>query len=148
MAASLWERVRRLEECSALLGEMALRLRHLAPTMEGMIVFFAQRERYEKLLFPQKCQKEMAEGSAFPVAWQTALQGCEALLGREETALVAALGDVLGQTDLDSQLQALEGTRELLDQRIEGARQISQRRSSLYRTMGVLGGAALFILMI
>lgn len=148
MASSLWDRVRRLESCDALLGEMIHRMRHLTPTMQALITGLCGQERFRGLGFLHGCRELLLEGVDFSGAWRRAVREDAHRLGGEEAELLADLADILGRTDLESQLDALGGARELLSGRTAQAREYSAKRGSLYRTMGTLCGAAIFILLI
>lgn len=54
----------------------------------------------------------------------------------------------LGRTGLDEQLRILSDADERLRQREESLRRDAGRRAQLIRTLGVTGGAALFLLLI
>ena len=148
MASKLWDRVRRLEECDALLGEMIHRMRYLTPTTGALIGSLCGQERFGQLTFLHRCRALLLEGDTVEQAWRTALKEEEKTLGREGYELLAGLADVLGRTDLESQLDALAGVRNLLADRCAGLREQAEKKSGLYRTMGVLCGAALVILLI
>ena len=148
MASSMWERIRRLEDCDALLGEMIHRMRYLAPTVQMLISSLCGQERFGRLGFLRRCRELLLEGNPMEQAWRTALSEDEKALGKEEAQLLAGLADVLGRTDLESQLDALAGARELLAARCASLREDAGKRGSLYRTMGVLCGAAFVILLV
>lgn len=148
MASSMWERIRRLEDCDALLGEMIHRMRYLAPTVQMLISSLCGQERFGRLGFLRRCRELLLEGNPMEQAWRTALSEDEKALGKEEAQLLAGLADVLGRTDLESQLDALTGARELLAVRRTSLREHTEKRGSLYRTMGVLCGAAFVILLV
>jgi stage III sporulation protein AB len=148
MASNLWERVRRLEDCDALLGEMIHRMRYLTPTMGALMGSLCGQERFAQLTFLSRCKELLMDGSTMEQAWRTALAEAQKALGREESELLAGLADVLGRTDLESQLDALSGVRELLADRCAGLREQVDKKGGLYRTMGVLCGAAFFILLV
>ena len=116
MASKLWDRIRRLEECDALLGEMIHRMRYLTPTTGALIGSLCGQERFGQLTFLHRCRALVLEGDSVEQAWRTALKE-ENILGREECELLAGLADVLGRTDLESQLDALAGVRNLLADR-------------------------------
>jgi stage III sporulation protein AB len=148
MASSLSERVRRLEDTAALLDEMSRRLRYLAPAMPELIRALAAQERFAALGIPQACYGAMTRGERFSDAWRGALAQSRSLLGHEETLLLAGLADVLGQTELESQLGAIACAGEALAHRIAARRAEAARKARLYRTMGALAGAAMAVILI
>jgi len=147
-ASSLSARLRRLELCVSLLGEISGRLSYLQPTTQSLIAALAAQARFAAIGFLRKCAAEMGRGEPFSPSWQLALEGERQALGREESALLASLGDVLGRSDLDSQLNAIALTREQFEQRLAERREKMRKQESLYRSMGVLGGVAAAIILI
>jgi len=147
MASGLSARLRRLESCVLMLGEMRGRLEYIQPTVQSLIGMLAGQRRFEGLGFLQECAGSMLEGKAFSSGWREALEKWSTSLGREEAAILASLGDVLGRSDLESQLSALALAQEQLEQRIAGTRDRVQKQGNLYRSMGVLGGVAAAIIL-
>ena len=147
MASSLSARLRRLECCVLLLGEMQGRLQYLQPTVQSLITALAAQQRFGDLPFLRECTQLMLKGRGFPHSWREALKKQEAALGKEEAVILASLGDVLGQSDLDSQLAAISLARVQLEQRIDGAREKMTAQGSLYRSIGALGGVAAAIIL-
>lgn len=94
------------------------------------------------------CRDRMRRGEDFPSSWRGAVENCANVFGKEETRLLSALGDVLGATDLDSQLTALSYTKEQLEHRLGLARQDKQKHGKLYSTLGVLIGLAIVIILV
>ena len=146
MASNLSVRTRRLEGLCAMLDEMLHRLRHLQPTMQGLIYSLSLQERFRELVFLEDCRERMRGGRDFPESWKEAVRAQSWAFGRDEAEIAASLGDVLGRADMESQLGALRLASRLLEERANGARARAGQLSGLYRTMGALCGAALIIL--
>ena len=147
LASNLSARLRRLESCLSLLSEISGRLEYLQPTMYSLITSLAGQERFEQLVFLRQCAQSMQAGRPFSSSWASALDECSHQLGREEAAILASLGDILGRSDLESQLSALALAKQQLEQRVDTAREKVLTQSKLYRSMGVLGGAAAAIIL-
>ena len=148
MASSLSARLRRLESCMALLAELYGRLEYLQPTVQGLIGYLAGQERFAHLTFLKTCSVAMLEGETFSASWQAALDEYSHMLGKEEVAILADLGGVLGQSNLENQLNAITLVRQRLDVRIHEVREKVVTQGKLYRSMGILGGAAAAIILI
>jgi len=108
----------------------------------------AAQQRFEGLPFLRECAQLMLEGRDLPSCWRRAIEKHTAAIGKEEVAILASLGDVLGQSDLASQLAAIDLARVQLEQRIESARERVISQGSLYRSIGALGGVAAAIILI
>jgi len=148
MASGLSARLRRLESCVLMLGEMRGRLEYLQPTVQSLISALAGQQRFENLGFLRESAGAMLEGNTFSYCWREALEKWSNALGREEAAILASLSDVLGRSDLESQLSAIALAQEQLEQRIAGVRERALKQGNLYRSMGVLGGVAAAIILI
>lgn len=94
------------------------------------------------------CRERMLRGDSFPVAWRTAVAQSPGALKGEEVRILASLADVLGTTDLDSQLSALDYTGEQLRRCHAAAGQKRDKCQKLYGTLGVLAGLAVAIILI
>jgi len=116
--------------------------------MQGLVYSLSTQERFKGLGFLKDCRESMQSGKSFPQSWKGAVYAQSRAFGREETELVASLGDVLGRADLESQLGALSCAIRLLEERTSSARARAGQHGGLYRTMGMLCGAAVVILLV
>jgi stage III sporulation protein AB len=148
MAMNLSGRVAAIEGSAALLGQLSDRLKYLQPSMFSLMDSVASTQQFERLGYPAKCRELMRAGLSFPESWRQALREVPGRLGPQETQALLALADILGCADLDSQLSALDYTAKLLESRLGAAREYEQKYAKLYRTLGVLGGVAIAIIII
>ena len=148
MARGLSERVAFLENTAALLGQMSDRLRYLQPDMYSLIESMGRSERFSGLLFPGRCLGLMDKGLSFPESWRLALEEAPGALENEESEMLSGLSEVLGCTDLDTQLAQLAFAGDRLLARLEAARDRERKYAKLYRSLGALGGLALVIMLI
>lgn len=148
MASGLSKRVSGIETALVLIGHLHDRLRYLQPPLTELLESALALEQLREAAYLAPCLDSMGRGVPFPTSWRTAVESHCGALGREEAELLAALGDILGSTDLDSQLASLTYTRQSLEHRLELARQFSQKHQKLYGTLGVLAGIAIVIIMV
>lgn len=148
MAAGLSGKVALLEDCIRLLGYLSDRLKYLAPSVLSLLEGACASRQFEALAFPRRCRELTGEGLPFPIAWRKAVEENRSRLGDEEAGILAGLADVLGCADLESQLASIRYTRELLMIRLEHAREREKTYSKLYRTLGVLSGLAVAVLIL
>lgn len=81
--------------------------------------------------------------------WQMELSHPEwNILGREERSLLEELGRILGQTDRQSQMRALNLYRERLGMLREQARESYQGQARVYHVAGITIGCFLVILLL
>ena len=148
MASNLSRRVHRIENSISLLGMLYDRLRFLQPPMTGLVAAVADMEQFSGTEYLQLCRSRMAQETPFPTAWRTALEESGPQLGQEHLEALLPLGEVLGCTDLDSQLTSIRHTVNLLENQLAGAREYREKHSKLYRSLGVLGGMAVAIVLL
>lgn len=148
MASGLSTRTAAIESAVQLLQDLHDRLLHLRPTMGELIEAAARREAFAGLGYLTACRDRMRRGEPFPTAWKKSIQQFPGALPTEETAMLSMLSDVLGATDLDSQLTALDCTREQLAHRLLLAREQQQKNHKLYGILGVFTGIAVAIILI
>ena len=148
MASNMSDKVRRIEGLIAMLEEMASRLSHLRPTMLGLFTWLAARERFTELGIAQVCRQKLQSGEAFSTSWRASIECKSNSLDRDLAEILSPLGEVLGSTDLDSQLSVISCACRLLKVNLEKAREEQRKKSGMFRTMGVLCGIAIAILMI
>jgi stage III sporulation protein AB len=148
LASGLSGRVLAAKAAEALLGYLSDRLRYLRPTVAELIDSACELESLAENRFLPLCRDEMHRGASFPSAWRTALSERPGALGVEEAALLSGLGQVLGSADLDSQLDALACARSRLEAHIAEAEERRDKHGKLYRSLGVLTGVGIVVLLI
>ena len=131
-----------------MISEITGRLEYIRPSVHSLICSLANERRFENLGFLRQAADRMQAGIPFPESWRDSLAESKAILGREETAILTSLGDVLGRSNLESQLSALKLAGIQLEQRMSVQRERVNTHSGLYRSMGVLGGVAAAIMLI
>lgn len=144
-AGRLSQRVNQLRLLVQLLNDMMNQLRYTLPTVGDMLQSLATQPCYQTLAFLTYAADALSH-EPFPHSWQTALH--ENPLPREEQAILLQVGSTLGSTDLDGQLSALSLCREQLQNLLQRAETRQQSHSTLYRSMGLLTGLFLVILLI
>lgn len=87
-------------------------------------------------------------GRTFAQVWQQAGEASQMRLEQLDVELLDALGAVLGQYDGESQRQALEHTREQLEEQLAQASEQRRRLGRVYGALGVTAGAVLMILFV
>ncbi len=87
-------------------------------------------------------------GRTFAKVWQQAGEASQMRLEQLDVELLDALGSVLGQYDGESQRQALEHTREQLEEQLAQACEQRRRLGRVYGALGVTAGAVLMILFV
>jgi len=136
-----------LEKAVALLGHLQDRMRHLQPSMGSLIHGACGAEAFAQLSFLRECDGRMGRGQPFPVAWRESLEAFQDLEG-EPREILLELGEVLGASELEAALSALDFARRRMELQLNGAREHRDKYQKLYRTMGVLSGFAIVLILL
>ncbi len=80
-------------------------------------------------------------------AWEYAVDISETALTTKDLDIVKDFGKTLGQTNLQGQLSKIKLTLDFLNGQIEEAQNEENKNKKLYKTLGVLTGAGLVIIL-
>lgn len=88
--------------------------------------------------------KEISAGEA----WVQALTESKNNLSKEDIAVIQNLSRMLGQTDLEGQLSEIEIVNEFLTNQLENATEERKKNEKMYRTLGLVAGLTIAIILI
>jgi stage III sporulation protein AB len=125
------------------MGFLSERLRFLQPSTASLIESAAGSSQFSQLGFLRICRDEIRRGTPFPTAWRESLRECPV-----QPEILEPLADTLGSTGLEVQLDALSFTRSMLEERLAASRDYRDRNARMYRSMGVLCGIAIAIMLV
>lgn len=81
-------------------------------------------------------------------AWKLAIQTENTSILKEDKEVLLTLGKLLGKTDLEGQVSQIEQTTEFLECQIIKAEKERCKNEKLYKTLGIIIGAGLVIMLI
>lgn len=81
-------------------------------------------------------------------SWKMAVENANINISKEDKEVLITLSKMLGKTDLEGQVNQIEQTENFLDMQIEKAENIRIKNERLYKTLGMVTGAGLVILLI
>ena len=81
-------------------------------------------------------------------SWMDAIQEADISITQEDKDILKELGKVLGQTDADSQVNEIEVTESFLNMQIEKAEEARKKNQKMYKTLGVVVGLVVVIILI
>lgn len=81
-------------------------------------------------------------------AWDLALKIEDLNIDDEDRNALKKLSKLLGKTDLEGQLNQIEMTSDFLDKQIKNAENQRDRSEKMYRTLGMIMGMAIVIILI
>ena len=148
-----WQAVQHLrQERSAweLLGQMlrkiAVQMEFRGCTTQELLEQIAEEPAYQRFCFPEQTCFRLAEGIPFPEAWQEALSK-DTAVPREAVQHLLPLGEELGASDLEGQLETLAQYARQLEPYAKEAESRCCRLQRLYLSMGILGGLMAAVLL-
>lgn len=147
MSTSLKERIKRLELIRKMLDEIATLIRYRALTVTEIINELVSNSSYGELIFLHKAKLEIAPEIPFHCAWENAVKKDGKLLNEEKSQLIS-LGNFLGSSDIEGQISALTIYKDKFNMLIEKASENYASKGKLYRSLGVLSGVFVSILLI
>lgn len=81
-------------------------------------------------------------------AWLQAVEVSKINITKEDKEILKGLGKLLGKTDLEGQISQIDLTSNFIDIQIEKAEKELAKNEKLYKTLGVVSGLALVIILI
>ena len=100
--------------------------------------------------FARICAEQLSRGLDFRAAWRYACENCAELaaLSADERALLTALGERLGRSDADGELELLEGVSGRFESARDAVRDELPSRTKLTTACSLTGGLLLLIFLI
>ena len=137
-------RAKQLRLLEQLCDAIAAELTFLLPTIPDLLTSLSQRQDFASLGFLQAAARNCAD---YPRSWQDALLN-DVDLDADEREILQTLGESLGRTELSRQLSAISLCSGRLS-RLRAAAEAEQAcKARLYRSMGVLMGIFLVIMLL
>lgn len=149
-SSSLSNRVHSLKQSLLMTEKMQACLQYERMTTPELIFLLSRMQSMERLIFLPVCYQMLTQGKPFPSSWKEALEQTyqQMNLEKEDRSTIALIGELLGSTDAQSQSEELGMIQSLLKQCLETAEQGQKEKGKLYRSLGILSGIGLAILMI
>jgi len=98
-----------------------------------------------KRIFQEAC-KQMKNKNAGE-AWEQAIEKEESNMNQEDKEMLKFLGKLLGRTSIEGQVSEIELTSQFLDTQIKKAEIEQGKNEKLYKTLGLVGGLGLVIIL-
>lgn len=106
-----------------------------------------KNENYRELSFINELSENYDADEEFRVSWKNALGKCRDI-GEEEKRILMDIGNFLGSTDISGQLSGMAVQYELMHNICEKRRAELLQKGRLYRSIGVLAGLTVGIMII
>ena len=137
-----------LEKIQLMLTTAENNLSFLRTPADDMVKNLADNSELKELDFLQICLEKIKNGEAFPTAWNSSVRGAAKYLKNGDTSVLISFGEQFGTTDIEGQISNCRIHSELIKDRLENARAVRERYSSLACGMGIVCGLGVIIMMI
>ncbi len=146
-SASLKNRLVSLKKINYLIDEIMILLRFRSATVYEISAHLAENERFSEFSFLSGIVP--SEGVPFRKIWCDALEkNPPSGLKKSDTELLADIGRQLGTSDVDGQLSILKLQQNEAEMLISSAEKDCAQKAKLYRSLGVLAGAFISVMLI
>ena len=82
------------------------------------------------------------------ISWNEAIDNAKNDFTVEDKEIMKMFGKLLGKTDIKGQLSQIELTQKLIEKQIEKAEFEKNKNSKLYKTIGIISGIAICIILV
>lgn len=148
-SSALKNRALELLEVSLMLEKIEVYLTYEKLPTKEIVQALAENESLSRLKFLRDCMTTTNENIPFPVIWRQALEENKNNmdLTADDRKIIHMLGTNLGSSDVKTQLNSIEMLKNLTKQALDEAQQGKEQKGKLYRSLGVLGGIGITLLL-
>ena len=142
----LKEREKTMSSVLLLIKELTVQIRYTNTEIGDILTSAANNVEFNGLYFVCECSKLNEKGN-FHFLWKEGVKK-QPFLEAKDRELLNTLGDNLGQTDTEGQLSFLEMYEELIKKNLEQAAKDYADKGKMYRSVGLLCGLAVGIMVL
>lgn len=146
MVAKLYsKRVEELEDMKNSLNILQTKIRFSKEPLSKIFKDISNISKNKEIFYKaNENMKTMLAGEA----WENSIQTVTTNLKKEDIEIISSLGNMLGKTDSEGQVNQIEEIKELLNIQIQNANIDKQKNEKLYKTLGMTIGLAIVIILI
>ena len=146
-SSALKTRLVNLKKINFLIDEIIILLRYKASTVYEITECLKSSERFADFEFLSNITSD--ENISFQQKWSNAINANPPLnLKESDLEILADIGKKLGTSDMEGQLSMLNLQRSELETLISSAEAECEKKTKLYRSLGVLAGAFISVMLI
>lgn len=146
MSLKLSERVKTAELLISLVDEFSSQIRFQSLTISEIVGNINSNDSYSRLDFVGEIMKMLKSRYDIHNVWNEAVMKSD-ILCKEEKEILVSMGNMLGTSDISGQISALELHRKRLERVFSKAVREYEQKGRMYRSLGVLAGAAAGIML-
>ena len=149
LSADLGRRVRELSQAQALMREIGTHMRYFSSPVMEMVGKLSSREDFSALPFLRECEQRYEKCHNFDEAMAQALasRAQDMHMKKSDIDILASFFRGMGTTDTQGQIANCELHEVQLETALHAARERQKTHGRLYRTLGLLSGIMVCILL-
>ena len=149
MSKQLDMRVKLLQLIRQMLEDISIQLRFKASTVYEILEYLDNNPVYNQLGFLYTANLNKDSFKSFSEIWSESIDGwvCSPLK-KEDFSLLNSIGSSLGTSDIEGQLSSLELFKEKAKMHFESASSERDKKLKLYRSLGVLSGIFVSVMIV
>lgn len=150
LSSKLGGRVAELEAVLHMLEELSVQIRYRALPVYELLERLRANSSLQRLRFIDCICAELEGTRDFDHAWQQGVARSvpQSSMNKDDIEVLLAIGSSLGKSDIDGQLSAIELHSATVRARLQQASEERAKKGKLYRSLGVLAGIGISIMLI
>lgn len=137
-----------LEKIRHMLEQMSINISFRAMTVYDLIVSLNENEIFKELDFLEDVKINMDMHADFYSSWRNAVEDWNVKLKEEDKKLLTEIGTTLGKNDIDGELANIAVYKERISLLLEQARNDAKTKGRMTRSLGILAGAFISVILI
>lgn len=142
----LKSRSKEIKNINYMFEQISVLVRYKALTVYEIIDCLKQNQICSKLNFIKEFTQK--EDISFEIEWSDSIDNSPTYLNREDKRMLKSFGNVFGTSDIDGQLSDVELYRQNFSKIENDAICEYEKKSKLYKSLGVIAGAFISIMLI
>lgn len=147
LSNSIKNKKERLIKERKMLEEISIMIRFNSLTLKEIIFELENSELFNEFKFLNQLQIMLKNLVSFPEAWEQSIKE-DGILSESEKKLLTEMGYTLGTSDIDGQISTINIYKSRLDELIEEESEKYRVKGKMYRSLGVMFGAMIGILIV
>ncbi len=144
---TLTKNQRQIGEIIQLINWIETEIRYKQTGLDQMLIEASSKEIFSSLEFLGNAV-ELMKISPFPQAWKKSVSSWNSKMDIDDKQLLFSFADILGASDVRGQLTALEHMRVRFQSSFNKAKETCNKNGKLSKSLGVLAGLAICVLML
>lgn len=140
-------RVRELKELKLILNTIKTKIRYTNEPLKNIFSEISKTSSKNVSNLFTNINKNL-ESVQMQQAWESAIDSENMYINKSDKNTIKALGKMLGKTDLEGQISEIELTENFLETQIIDAQKEKEKNQKLYKTLGVVTGVGIIIILI